>query len=518
MNNKHIMQYKYYVKKNKKMASSNIAQHIIDEECKYKNSKVYVDENNCVYACTLNQTNVKQNANKFYIMQLLCLDQSRYCHFIRYGRIGESGKAIYKEFDNVHSAVYSFEKQFKSKTGNKWENIDNFVLKKGKYFLTEISYDDVSKNDLDKLEKAKELVESKLDERVQNLIKIVSDLNMMKNALIQLDIDPKKMPLGKISVKQIEKARELLNIATDIVNKNGCPIDENEICEITSEFYTLIPYSCGRNVPPIIDTMDIIGKNMEMLDDLKNIQVGTTIIENTESNKDNPIDSVYSSLNATITPLDKQSNIYTEIEKYVYNTHAKTHNHYTTELLDVFQVERNGSREIYEKYTKGIDNRYLLFHGSRLSNIMGITKLGLLLNPEKVNPNVHISGKMFSYGIYTANSFSKSFNYCGFTRENPIACLFLCEVALGKIGKRQRADYYINKQSLKKEGVDSIWGQGKVGPDMDKCTVLPNGTKIPNNKLGKTNVNGSLRYDEFIVYDQRQLDIKYILLVKANMI
>lgn len=505
--------------------SSNIYSYIIDQECKHKSSKIYVQDG-CVYSCTLNQTDVKSNKNKFYIMQILDKGNGSYCHFTRYGRIGESGKTIYKELSDLSNAIASYEKQFKTKTGNKWENREDFVFKKGKYFLTEISYEgDIKKDDLEKLDKQIEIKNSILDERTQELMKLISDVNMMKNALLELDIDPKKMPLGKISASQIDKASTLLNEATDIVkeleklkdsNKTQYSILLEQVYDITSQFYTLIPYSCGRNVPPVIDNMERIGKYVSMLDDLRNIEVGTKILENSDNDL-NPLDSVYNGLNADIKPLDKDGQLYKEIEKYVHNTHASTHSYYTSELLDVYEVQRSGERDIYEKYIadNGIDNKYLLFHGSRMANIMGITKLGLLLNPQQVNPNVVITGKMFGYGIYLANSFSKSFNYCGSSKENPIACLFLCEAALGKPAKKQYADYYVNKNSLEQEGCHSTWGQGSNGPDMKKTCEI-DGVKIPNGKLKKTGIHASLQYDEFIVYDQRQLNIKYILLVKAN--
>ena len=38
---------------------------------------------------------------------------------------------------------------------------------------------------------------------------MISDVDMMNNALIELDIDPKKMPLGKITKDQIESAKEI---------------------------------------------------------------------------------------------------------------------------------------------------------------------------------------------------------------------------------------------------------------------------------------------------------------------
>jgi len=149
-----------------------------------------------------------------------------------------------------------------------------------------------------------------------------------------------------------------------------------------------------------------------------------------------------------------------------------------------------------------------------LTNYISILKNGLLLRPDVV-PGTYISGKMFGYGIYAANSFSKSFNYTGADRQNPVACLFLGEFALGKTSNRTQSDYYISKDSLKTLGCHSTWGQGKNTPV--GYTTMDDGVIVPNGKLGSANVTGaSLLYDEFIVYDQHQLNLRYIVKVKGN--
>lgn len=501
--------------------SKSIAKYIIDAECKYKNSGCTIlVQDDIVYSCTLNQTVIKDNNNKFYIMQIIKLDNGKYCHYIRYGRIGYKGTASYDDFGSTNLAIASFKEQFKKKTGNKWEDCDKFVQKKGKYFLAEISYEDDVKDDaIDKLEQ-QVVVPSQLDNPIQELIKLISDVNMMNNSLLELEIDTKKMPLGKISSEQINEANKILIGISNIIGIAGNN-NNDELSELTSKFYTLIPYSCGFRAPPAINSNEMISKYVALLDELRNIVVGTKIIElNDKSNNAiNPIDTIYNSLNANIKTVDKKSEIYMEIEKYVHNTHAPTHGNYTAELLQAYEIDRDngGANGIYENYTKDkIGNKYLLFHGSRIANIMGITKLGLLLNPESVNPNVHITGKMFGYGIYMANSFSKAFNYCGSSKANPIACIFLCEAALGKQYKLARSEYNITNARLQEKGFDSTWGQGSKGPDMENCFVDKNNIKIPNGNLLDTAIKGGLLYDEFIVYDQRQLNIKYLLLIKSH--
>lgn len=175
--------------------------HIIDENSCHRDGKIYKD-----YECTLNQTDIRTNANKFYILQLI-EKGTKYYVFIRYGRVGEIGRTSHKEYNNAESGVSFFISQFKSKTGNVWG--DEFKPKKGKYWLCEMDYDDV-----EGLEDAKKdiiddnntpVAQSTLPQRVQDFLSIVSNVDTMNKTLISLNIDTKKMPLGKLSQGQLDK-------------------------------------------------------------------------------------------------------------------------------------------------------------------------------------------------------------------------------------------------------------------------------------------------------------------------
>lgn len=539
---------------------------LIDEYCSYKTGSVFC-KNGVFYACTLNQTDINTNANKFYIMQLVVSDK-KYIYYVRYGRIGEVGKISHLSYDSESLVTMQFSKQFRSKTGNSWDQKDKFVKKPGKYFLTEVAYDEVK--DIDKVSNMKESknVVSKLDPNVLKFIEMISDINMMKNSLIKLDIDTKKLPLGKISNTQIDRASNLLknikdklNVETqknvdmqsddsdeneeenrddsdDIyTNKKVKPVpksntkkinkkkqinndvsdsDDNEendmtFANLSSEFYTYIPIACGRRKPPIIGDAELLGKYVAMLDELRNMVVAVKILDDSQKDTQiHPADNVYASLKTNIQPLNKNSEMWKHITDYVKNTHAVTH-HYKIELLEIYEIQREGEKQIYDNYTKNIGNRMLLYHGSRMSNFCSILKNGLVLNPEMLMPGVYISGKMFGYGNYSACSISKSFNYCDVSSSNGIGALLLCEYALGKQLCLTSADTTLNAQKVAKGGYNSTWGMGSSTPS---SSVTVNDVVIPNGPLCKSKKNSSLLYDEFIVYDQRQIYQRYLILVK----
>lgn len=55
------------------------------------------------------------------------------------------------------------------------------------------------------------VAKKRLPEPVSDLIRLLFDKEMMKKQMVSLDIDIKKMPLGKISKKQILQVHNLIN-------------------------------------------------------------------------------------------------------------------------------------------------------------------------------------------------------------------------------------------------------------------------------------------------------------------
>lgn len=128
------------------------------------------------------------------------------------------------------------------------------------------------------------------------------------------------------------------------------------------------------------------------------------------------------------------------IMKYVQNTHAETHNTYTIQVDAIYRIK---SQTEEQRYKKDLYNKQLLWHGSRLTNYVGILSQGLRIAP----PEAPVTGYMFGKGVYFADVVSKSANYCQATRTNPVACMLLCEVALGNPTEKCYADYNANLMS-----------------------------------------------------------------------
>lgn len=218
-----------------------------------------------------------------------------------------------------------------------------------------------------------------------------------------------------------------------------------------------------------------------------------------------PTDFNYLHLQATITPLDRGSEEFKRLIQYVKNSHAKLHDNYELRVEDIFKVARNGEEKRYEPFAQ-FRNRQLLFHGSRLTNFVRILRDGLRIAP----PEAPYSGYMFGKGIYFADMVSKSANYCHPELTNNTGLVLLCQVALGKT----QGCYEGNQNMKLKEGYDSVKGIGKTYPNPDESYIDGDGVKIPYGKPIVELKKIQLFHHEYIVYNEAQLKIEYLLKLK----
>jgi len=460
---------------------------LLDTHCKTAGS---VYDNMSV---TLNQTNIATNNNKFYIMQVVDTGKdSEFVLFTRYGRMGEPGKATHKTMAK-EAAVRDFMKTFRTKTKNTW-GIVPFVSYAGSYFMADVAEvtDVTEKTEDDDSKDPTEVVpEEPLQPEVDRLISLISDRKMMQRALTDLNIDEKKMPIGKMSSNQLDKAKKVLHDILADIDAGGRNVDA-----LSSTFYTYVPCSFGRRKPPAIDTTEDVDKYFDLVEDLRNIQVAASITKKRDiGNRE-----IYDGLNAKISLLDKDSEMYREILKYM-SRKGSTHNR-RANVVDIFEIERDGEEA---KFRKDMKNRTLLIHGSRMANWISIIKNGLVLDPERMG--AVISGKMWGFGVYHANLVSKSLGYVDYS--GGYGCLLLNEVALGESHCMKQSMYNASKKNIKG---DSIHGLGSTTPDGG---VTVDGVYIPNGAPVSSGISGcSVLYDEFISFDTSEIRQRYLVLIK----
>ncbi|CAL8278860.1 unnamed protein product [Lota lota] len=482
----------------------------VDSECKAKLGKAHVySERNDVYDVMLNQTNLQFNNNKYYLIQLLEDDASKtYSVWLRWGRVGKSGQTSLTACGgDLTKAKDFFMKKFQDKTKNEWVNRHNFEKVPGKYDMVFMDYSISTKEENQtEVDAVPKKWTSKLDVKVQSLLELICDLKAMEECVLEMKFDTRKAPLGKLTSEQIRAGYAALKRIEECLKKKGSRKDLLDAC---NQFYTRIPHDFGLKTPPLISSEEDLKEKIALLEALSDIQIAVKMVQASANGEEHPLDRQYHSLQCQLQPLVAGSNAYQTVSSYLQSTHAPTHSDYAMSILDIFSVDRQGESE---KFLSQIHNKTLLWHGSRLSNWVGILSQGLRVAP----PEAPVTGYMFGKGIYFADMSSKSANYCFTNQRNNIGLLLLSEVALGDCNELLDSDYEAQKLP---EGKHSTKGMGQTGPDPQNAVTL-DGFTVPMGPAVKTGVGKagsySLLYNEFIVYNPAQVRMRYLLKVKFN--
>jgi len=354
-----------------------------------------------------------------------------------------------------------------------------------------------------------DLPASTLDPRVQDLVRMITDVSAMNALLMEYDIDVTKMPLGKLSKKQLNKGFAILQ-TIDYLLKSA-HVSKSKFIDCSNQFYTLIPHAVGMKAPPVINNKHILKEKLALLTALGDIEVAFKMV-NKSDGVEHPIDSNYKKLRCRMRTVARDEAVFDVVTTYMKQTHAPTHTEYRLELVDLFEVEREGESQRFAPFAND-ENRQLLWHGSRTTNFSGIIGQGLRIAP----PEAPVTGYMFNKGVYFADSSSKSANYCHATKKNPYGVMLLCEVALGKMLPLLRA-----KETLQlPDGHLAAFGVGERTPDPNAAYTLPSGCVVPLGKLVHSGVKKGfndgetdLLYNEYVVYNTAQIFMRYMLKVR----
>ncbi|KAF2315027.1 hypothetical protein GH714_037613 [Hevea brasiliensis] len=432
-----------------------------------------LEQGDNIYDATLNQTNVGDNNNKFYVIQALeSSDGGQFMVYTRWGRVGIKGQdKLQGPYTSSESAVQEFESKFFSKTKNHWSNRKEFICHPKCYVLLEMDYKAEQESDVqEKPTIVSHLQATKLDPQIANFISLICNTDMMKQRMQQLGYNAERLPLGKLSRSTILKGYDVLRRISDAITKS----DREKLEELSGEFYTIIPHDFGfRKMRDfVIDTHYKLKCKLEMVEALGEIELAASLFKDDIYSQEDPLYSHYQCLRCELVPLEVGSTEFSMIEKYIHNTADETH--YRIDIVNTFKASREGENERFEKFSR-TKNRMLLWHGSRLTNWTGILSQGLRIAP----PEAPSRGYCFGKGIYFADMFAKSEPYCGADWVNSDAVLILCEVALGNINEIQTFEHIANQLPKGKLSAKAV---GRTEPDPSEFEVFEDGIIVPQGK------------------------------------
>lgn len=454
--------------------------------------------NRLVYSVNLSNVDLPAGKNSYYKIQLLESDgdEKNYWLFRAWGRISTKiGGSKTEPFSDFELARKKFQQLYTKLTGNYFG--EEFEKKPRKYYLEDIDYSEDVKS-----AKNNSTVASTLPKPTQSLVELLFDKYTINHMILEFYLDIEKRPLGKLSENQLDKALALLGRVAELIENGSSP---SAFIATSNEFYTLIPHNFGCNNPPIIDSIELIGEKVEMIESLRKMKLTFKFLNDVNGQGIHPTDFNYQNLKSKIEPLDRNSKEFEHLMTYVKNGHDKSDN-FKLEVEDIFKVARDGEDIRYKAFMQ-LDNRKLLWHGSRLTNFVSILSEGLKIAPS----GIRTVGDMFGKGIYFADMLNKSAAYCYAEETNNTGLALLCQVALGNSQECYEGDHKIKLR----EGFQSVKGVGKSQPNPDQKYIRDDGVEIPfGEQEQQENITSALHRNEYVIYDAAQAKIEYLVQLK----
>ena len=465
------------------------------------------DFNSKDFSCTLNKSNLEHNNNKYYIIQLLQSDiNGNYYLFLRWGRVGVKGENKFEQLP-LKAAISKFISKYKDKTRRGYKEIIIDYSNEEEEKEEEKKKNKKQKKDQDN--KLKDELNKLLSEKVIEFINLIYNTGIINQQMKEIGYDSSKMPLGKLAKESLEKGYLILkDIEKELQSKSP---SKSTLTKLSSDFFTYIPHDFGFKKMHlfIIDSLEEVRKKIDMIDTLKHMKVATKIIEDNSSESETSLLlNYYKQLHCEIKHISENDEIFKLLEKYLKVKLKDSNDYYwgnrNLKLLEAYSIKREGEEE---RFLNNLNNKMLLWHGTRISNFVGILSQGLKIAP----PEAPSSGYLFGKGLYFADMALKSCNYC--YPVNNIGLILLCEVALGNIEKRNSTDYNLPNTMIK--GNNSIQGVGAIYPKsgiyIDKDVYVP-----CENPVSKGDNFYGVTYNEFIVYDVKQVKLRYALKIQFD--
>ena len=412
---------------------------------------------NTLERVVLNFASLKDNSNKFYIMETQSgSGEYPYCVYVEYGRLGKNPRKVGRYFNSQTQANSEFSRLQREKERKGYRKVeldDGFSLSP----TTQVTVSNESKANL-----------SKVNDKVLRFI------GKVYQKTTQFLVSSIETPLGKLSPNQVAKGFKILTKIEEELDNGGSSFN---IERLSNSFYSVIPVHFGNKV----DYHKFIIDNYEKLNDKKDLLGVMSSVVNVQKSLEDTLEEKYKALNVQLKVLSSRTNKYKEIVQMVKDTKGHNH-HFDLKIKEIYEIE---DMVCFDKFNPYKCETMELFHGSRNENILGILQNGLRIKPSSA---VH-TGSMFGSGIYFADSSTKSANYCwGFGNRHSSDnenFMFLCDVATGKVKEYDTAQ--------------------------PQLTSAPYGY---NSVLGKK--GRQLIHDEYIVYHENQVKLRYIIEFQKN--
>jgi hypothetical protein len=309
-----------------------------------------------------------------------------------------------------------------------------------------------------------------------HMLKAISDVESLQAKTRQLTRYDLRVPFGRLSLKDLLDARELLkelqqlikdSVAVHAENKTNATDKSDDIlgvmrkqAEVSNQFYRLMPLAGFESCTlPIVDNEHLIQQFDKAIEHMLEFEVAGQLVT-AAAHRQKEVDAysyIQTALECHFRMLNPHEWEAQHILQYIYNSSSHTKVH------AIFAVSSKSSKELFDSHhsfdPKNMGTHMYLWHGTKPENLLSILKLGLLPAP----PSALKNGSLFGDGIYFADAFAKSVNYCT-QSVNGNRFALLCEVDVSDMATKESNWSNHDRDLATSKAVLKMCGQKKPNP------------------------------------------------------
>ncbi|KAF5121097.1 Poly [ADP-ribose] polymerase 2-A [Metarhizium anisopliae] len=317
---------------------------------------------------------------------------------------------------------------------------------------------------------------------VQDLLRLVFDEDLVETSLDKYGYNWRMLPVHQLTDHTLresakilkdwrEHLKELKKLETEEAEREESEtkmkVERKEIKQLREKHRFMIPHKVVGRVRLGFD-IDSFENEVKLLQLIQGIRATPSMPPCSVLEKENLLDWQYDKLGMEIENLSTQSTQSTA-KRAEYNSLLQLYIRsidkiYPSDLYKVKGIFRLKKKD--EIDNRHVENRRLLWHGTRCITVAGILSQGLRVPHYS---DMRFLKAKFGNGIYFTDTASFATEYCGTNDSNGHALLFLCEVALGEMlhCDDKDADPKFDPKKRLGEKCHSTLGIGRYGPRAD---------------------------------------------------
>ncbi|CAN6557211.1 unnamed protein product [Malus baccata var. baccata] len=274
-----------------------------DGKLQEQGGKIF-EKDGILYNCAFSRCDIGRKLNDYCIIQLITVPESNLNLYYKKGKVGDDPNAEERleEWDIVDDPVKEFVRLFEEATGNEfepWERKKKIQKKPLKFYPIDM---DVRHGGLGLRQLGFAATHCKLESMVANFMKVLCSQEIHKYALMEMGYDPPELPMRMLSDVHLKRCEEVLQNFVETLKsiKDAVPM----AVAVWSDFSHEI----------------ILGQNLQAAAALETV-ASRLIGDMGGSTLDDPLSQRYNKLGCSISPLDKESDDYKMILKYMEKTY-----------------------------------------------------------------------------------------------------------------------------------------------------------------------------------------------------